>query len=204
MTVAARDVTLIGVESIEPAAGEAAGELRMDEDAFRAFYERTARPLWAYVARAAGDAHAADDLVQEAFYRLLRAHVSFESDEHRRHYLYRIATNLVRDARRRRRTSDLFRARARVADDQAAPGSGADRSDTRTDLRRALAALRPRERELLWLAYAEGVTHEAIAAALGLRPGGIKVLLFRARRKLARLLRAEQARCSGGAGSAQD
>ena len=41
---------------------------------------------------------------------------------------------------------------------------------------------------MLWLAYAEGATHEEIAAAVGVRPSSLKSLLFRARKKMAALL----------------
>jgi RNA polymerase sigma-70 factor (ECF subfamily) len=41
---------------------------------------------------------------------------------------------------------------------------------------------------MLWLAYAQGSSHEEIAGILGLRPGSIKLMLFRARRRLAALL----------------
>jgi RNA polymerase sigma-70 factor (ECF subfamily) len=51
-----------------------------------------------------------------------------------------------------------------------------------------MARLRPRERAMLWLAYAEGATHSEIARTLGLSPASMKILLFRARRKLAGLL----------------
>jgi RNA polymerase sigma-70 factor (ECF subfamily) len=51
-----------------------------------------------------------------------------------------------------------------------------------------MARLKPRERAILWLAYAEGNSHREIAEVLGLRPGSMKILLFRARRKLAELL----------------
>jgi len=73
----------------------------MDEDAFRAFYERTARGVWAYLARVTGDRQLADDLLQETFYRFLRAAATHDSESHRRNSLYRIATNLAKDARRR-------------------------------------------------------------------------------------------------------
>jgi RNA polymerase sigma-70 factor (ECF subfamily) len=53
----------------------------------------------------------------------------------------------------------------------------------------ALARMRPRERQLLWLAYAEGYTHREIAEVTGLASASIRLLLFRARRKIANLLR---------------
>jgi RNA polymerase sigma-70 factor (ECF subfamily) len=51
--------------------------------------------------------------------------------------------------------------------------------------------LRPKERAMLWLAYAEGASHREIAAALGLSTASLKPLLFRARRRLAMLLKGE-------------
>ena len=59
----------------------------------------------------------------------------------------------------------------------------------RVDLSRAMTRLKPRERDLLWLAYAQGSSHDEIAAALGLKTSSIKMLLFRARQRLAALLR---------------
>ena len=53
----------------------------------------------------------------------------------------------------------------------------------------ALKRMRPRERQLLWLAYAEGYSHREIAEITGLASASIRLLLFRARRKVARLLR---------------
>ena len=74
---------------------------QMTEDAFRAFYETTARPLRAYLARTARDPRLADDLLQESYFRFLRTGTKLEDDAHRRNYLFRIATNLVRDQHRR-------------------------------------------------------------------------------------------------------
>jgi RNA polymerase sigma-70 factor (ECF subfamily) len=51
-----------------------------------------------------------------------------------------------------------------------------------------MARLRPRDRTLLWLAYAQGCSHEEIAASLGLRISSLKTLLFRARQRLVSLL----------------
>ena|SRR5688500_12379240 len=180
------------VERLEAAAGELDVPLEMDEDAFRSFYDRTARPLWAYLARITGDRQAADDLLQEAYYRLLRAQVAHEDESHRRHYLFRIATNLARDGYRRRNTSpDL------VQGDIEANAASCASPEVRLDLTRALRRLKRRERELLWLAYAQGSSHQEIGQTLGLKTGSIKPLLFRARRKLAALLRG--GRDGGGA-----
>lgn len=51
--------------------------------------------------------------------------------------------------------------------------------------------LKTRERALLWLAYVEGHQHAEIAEMLGLKSLSVRVLLFRARRKLAALLEAD-------------
>ena len=158
--------------------------LAMDEDAFRGFYDRTSGALWGYLSRISGDRQVADDLLQESYYRLLKANVAFESENHRRNYLYRIATNLVRDSHRG--AKPLFDAGVEMAD-VAAPESAADR-ESRQDVRRALGRLKPRERALLWLAYANGSSHAEIADVLGLKTGSIKLLLFRARRKMASAL----------------
>ena len=158
--------------------------LAMDEDAFRGFYDRTSRALWGYLSRISGDRQVADDLLQECYYRLLKSTAEFESENHRRNYLYRIATNLVRDTKRG--TRPLFAEGVEI-NDLAAPASHAD-AERRTDVRKAMGRLKPRERALLWLAYAQGSSHAEIADVLGLKTGSIKLLLFRARRKLAAML----------------
>ena len=168
--------------------GTAAGT--MDEEAFRAFYDRTARPLWAYLARTTGDPSAADDLLQETYYRFCRASAAHESDAHRKNSLYRIATNLVRDRARRGATA----VHVPIEDDPRSPDRAAERFEQRNDLGRAMARLEPKQRQLLWLAYAEGSTHEEIAGILGVKAANVRALLFRARRKMAKLLSGEDGR----------
>lgn len=166
----------------------------MTEDEFRAFYDRTARPLWAYLSRITGNTHEADDVLQEAYYRFYRAGAKHESEAHRRNSLFRIATNIVRDAARRAKHHDD------VPLDSETSNAPEPRSQTpvperqaaiRTDLGRAMKQLEPVQREMLWLAYAQGASHEEIAEVLGLRAVSIRTLLLRARRKLAGLLTAE-------------
>jgi RNA polymerase sigma-70 factor (ECF subfamily) len=181
-------MTLTEVERLQ-LAGEAEVAFEMDEDTFRAFYDRTARPLWAYLSRMTGSAHLADDLLQESYYRFLRVKINWESETHRRAYLFRIATNLVRDGQRRSRRSESVEYSETENGANAAVDDVADRAVKRTDVRRAMLLLRPRDRALLWLAYAQGQAHAEIADVLGVKTGSIKLLLFRARRRLAALLR---------------
>ena len=185
-------MALTAVEGLAAGAGESEAAWQMDEETFRAFYDRTARVLWGYLSRITGDPNAADDLLQECYFRLLRAGVAFDGEAHRRHYLFKIATNLARDRHRRRPPEQA------LPDDEVLHSLPADedvvgRADRRADLRRAFSRMKPRERELLWLAYAEGASHDEIARLLGLRALGVRVLLFRARRKLLGLLQGRSA-----------
>ena len=143
---------------------------------------RTARPLWAYVYRVIRHAGDADDVVQDAFCRLLRADVEGLNDEELRRYVFRIAGNLMTDRWRRteRETRWLDRLRGEPQFD---PGEAPDDS-----VSREFNELRPRDRALLWLAYVEEHNHQEIASALGIGRGSVKVLLSRARAKLRKLL----------------
>ena len=180
-----RDLTVSDVERLAVTA-EDEQSLAMTEEAFRAFYDRTSRSVWGYLARLTGDPAMADDLLQDAYYRFLRAGGTHESEAHRRNTLFKIATNLARDAARRRRVLPFF-----VGDGASQVASKEDvagRVQRQTDVGRALGSMKPRERAMLWLAYAEGSSHAEIAAALGVKTASVKLLLFRARRRLAGLL----------------
>ena len=160
----------------------------MDSDAFAGFYERSARALWAYLARTSGDPALADDLVQESFIRFLAADAPTDGDVSSRRYLFRIATNLLRDHWRRPRHSSI----EEVPEQFCLTADTSAQSDSQIALGPALSQLRPRARQLLWLAYAEGYSHSEIAAITGLASASIRLLLFRARRQMARLLKPNQ------------
>ena len=164
----------------------------MDEATFQAFYQSMARPLRSYILRVCRDPTLTDDFLQESFYRFLRA-PSLRKDESRwKAYLYQIATHLITDHWRQSK-----RAPGR------APKTGPDENGENVffvenkengvilscDLRRIFQGLKPLERELLWLAYVEGAEHREIAGILRLKEKSVRVLLFRARQKLARILR---------------
>jgi RNA polymerase sigma-70 factor (ECF subfamily) len=176
----ARELVLPIETSLE-AAKEAS--FSMDEESFRRLYVETARPLRAYLSRISGDAVLADDLLQESYFRFLRAERPEMNDVGRKNYLYRIATNLFYDHYRRTKRIEPDLPEVPVGE------KTGDEIHLRTDFSRVFQKLKPRERQLLWLAYVEGSSHKEIAETLGLKAGSIRLLLFRARHRLAQLLR---------------
>lgn len=167
---------------------DARSDLRMDSDAFAGFYERSARPLWAYLARVSADPALADDLMQESFVRFLCAERAMQIEDGEvasRRYLFRIATNLLRDYWRKPRASSI----EEIPEELFAAKLGGAGTDAVAMLAPAMRQMKPRERQLLWLAHAEGYSHKEIAEVTGLASASIRLLLFRARYKMARLLR---------------
>ena len=157
----------------------------MDNEQFAAFYARSARSLWAYLARVSRDPALADDLTQEAYVRFLCADHPQDGEVAARRYLFKIATNLLRDHWRRPQSSSIDE----IPEEIFAAQSGEAHSDSLAMLGPAMAQMRPRDRQLLWLAYAEGYSHHEIAQITGLGSASIRILLFRARRKMAQLIR---------------
>jgi len=163
---------------------DAVERVPMTEAEFELFYRRNGRPLWAYLARVTGDPSLADDLVQKSFFQFLRVKLDTNEEARLRSLLFRIASNLVvdhwRDAARERKVVEATRRDAMTHD-----------LDMRHDVAKAFSSLSPRERMLLWLAHVEGSTHREIGEALQLREKSVKVLLHRARKKMAEIMKRE-------------
>jgi RNA polymerase sigma-70 factor, ECF subfamily len=176
--------------------GRAGHETRtLDETAFRLFYQQHGRPVWSYLYRVLANAAQADDVMQEAFCRFLTAPVAGLEESEQRAYVFRIASNLAIDHWRRARREQSYAADQADRTEPRAPG--AQPTARELDVSRTLGEMKPRERALLWLAYVEESGHDEIAASLGLAPKSVRVLLFRARRKLASLLRQRGIATSG-------
>jgi len=157
----------------------------MDEASFRLFYEHSAPRLFAYLLRVSSDRALAEDLLQESYCRFLSSKLPEMNEPAQQSYLFRIATNLLRDRWRRHKSNE-----SPIPENFPEPSSGTPPLDRQLELRQAFHQLKLRERQLLWLAYVEGSNHKEIAEATGLRHGSVRLLLFRARRKLANLIRA--------------
>ena len=171
------------IRILAPAAAEVQDSTGMNEQHFQLLYDATARPIHSYLVAMTGNKDVADDVLQETYFRFLARHPRGMPPAETRPYLFRIATNLLRD-RWRRREPDQWPEhfdRAHSCD-----------LDAQLDIRRIMQSLKPRERELLWLAYVEGLSHAEIAVATGFAALSIRPLLFRARRKAAALLAPER------------
>ena len=160
----------------------------LDEAAFRHVYDATARAIWAYLYRTLGSAPDADDLAQEVFLRYVKAPLATRDLAENRAYLFRIASNLAIDHWRRRGTQPTRDAEP-LEDDTARTAAPGDRLALRADLAKVFRDLKPRERTMIWLSCVEGESAAEIAQAIGVGKNSVPVLLFRARTKLARLLR---------------
>jgi RNA polymerase sigma-70 factor (ECF subfamily) len=181
-----RSVTAAAVPAMAPAQGSAQDSTAMDEQQFQLLYDATARPIHAYLIGVTGQRDIADDVLQETYFRFLQRHPAGLSSDQSRPYLFRIATNLLRDRWRARHEAQW------PEDFDPAHANGHTNDiDTQLDIRRVMQALKPRERQLLWLAYVEGMSHQEIATSTGLAALSIRPLLFRARRRAASLLRPE-------------
>jgi RNA polymerase sigma-70 factor (ECF subfamily) len=165
---------------------------RMDEAAFQAFYAKTAAGLRGYLRRASGNEALADDILQDCYLRFLRADLLqfregpfndvTRSDAPLKAYLYKIASSLLVDHWRRVKRERRWSLWNFLG------GEPATNPKSESDAMRFFRQLKPQEQLLLWLAYVEGFEHREIAAALRLKEKSVRVVLFRARKKLARTL----------------
>jgi RNA polymerase sigma-70 factor (ECF subfamily) len=158
------------------------GAEALSREQFDEFYNRTALALRAYIRRVSGSAAAADDLLQEAYMRMLNAPPL--TAQQRKSYLYRTATNLVTDYQRAQSRQRRWWERVPRRPEAIDP-----RADLPTDLERLFLSITAQERALLWLAYVAGEDHAGIAAGLGVTEKSVKVLLHRARVKMEKILR---------------
>jgi len=153
----------------------------MEQNEFHIFYEKTAVRLRAYIARSSGSMDFADDILQEAYIRFLRVASLPADDTSRRAYLYRIADSLIIENFRRLRRENKGLLGSLLNNE-------VPDHDLGHDVRRAFSELKPQQRSLLWLAYVEGLNHQEIAAATGIKESSVRVLLFRARKALLGIL----------------
>ncbi len=153
----------------------------MNQSEFRIFYQSTYRPLWSYLYRMVRQVELSNDLAQESYFRLLKAERVKLEPGAERSYLFTIATNLVRDHWRNGKVHGEWLEES-VNDDF---DDSATELPLQLDLATAMERLSLTHRSLLWLCYVEGYSHAEAASIVGVESHSVKVLLSRARKKLA-------------------
>ena len=161
-----------------------------DVAGFEQFYAATAPSIRAYLLRHCGDRSSIDDLFQTTYSKFLGSRMAKTPQAvEAKAYLYRIASNVI---------ADHGRALQRTARFEASATEPTVRTPSTTaleniELREALANLSKREQQLLWLIYAEGFSHREVASIMKLSQASVRVLAFRARKKLERILNPSEA-----------
>jgi RNA polymerase sigma factor (sigma-70 family) len=145
-----------------------------------ALYRSARDDVYAYVATLLHDPAAAEEVTAQAFERAVRRRRTYDGRRGSpRAWLFGIARNAALDELRRRRRG------AQLATDPLDPGAPspddeADRAVRRAAVRAALAALAPREREVIALKYHAGLDNAELAAVLGVSVSNAGTLLHRA------------------------
>jgi len=167
-----------------PAAARAAA----DERRFEALYARHARAVLAYAGRRT-DPQTAQDVLAETFLVAWRRRGDVPDDA--LPWLYAVAGNTLHNQRRAARRQVAVG--ARLAAEPVADDAGSTSRDEGEDvgLLRALATLRPIDREALLLTAWEDLDPARAARAAGCSRATFNVRLHRARRRLARALQAQ-------------
>lgn len=156
-----------------------------DESAFRVLYRRHTASLYQFALRLmGGNAHDAEDVVQETWIRAVEKLGTFRWQASLATWLTGIALNQCR-ARFRRRDRRWLEVKETDLVAEAPP------LHERADLEQAVAALPPGYRTVLVLHDVEGFTHEELASRLGIAVGTSKSQLSRARTMLRSLLHVE-------------
>jgi RNA polymerase sigma-70 factor (ECF subfamily) len=155
-------------------------------DTFEDFYRRTFPRVYAYVASLVRDRSAAEEVTAQAFERAFRKRSSYRPRRGSQEaWLFGIARNAALDELRRlKRRAPL---ESEPGDLEAeTPEDHAEGVVRRETVRAALAALHPRERDLVALKYRAGLSNGEIARVLGVSESNVGTRLHRAMDKLRR------------------
>jgi RNA polymerase sigma-70 factor (ECF subfamily) len=156
---------------------------REDHNAFGELVRRYQSPVRGFLTRMTrGDAHLADDLAQETFLKAWQKLPTFGGGSRFSTWLFGIAFNEFRMARRRRKELALD------AENLPEEPATAANPQLRLDLTEALRRLNSNERAAVLLCCQNGLSHEEAAEALDCPLGTVKTNVLRGREKLRKWL----------------
>ena len=135
----------------------------------RQLFERYRHALQRYLLGLLRNHAAAEDVVQETYVRLLGVAGLERSDSRARGYLFKVATNLVRNRRRKRSEQSIDTALPdELASTDDSPELIVDFEQGLAIVKKALLELKPRCRQVFLLRASEELDYEEIAARLGI------------------------------------
>lgn len=173
---------------------------------FERMYRNTYRHTLAYAMRRTPSAHDAHDVVADTYLVAWRRLDELRLANTTQAWLYGVAYRTILNRRRSdRRRADLVE-RA-LNQGVAAPSDVEGPAEKREDLRiveAALAALPPRDQEVLRLAAYEELDHKEIAVVLGIKAPLVRTMLYRSRKRLNKALSDSPARQETGSGHRTD
>ena len=159
-----------------------------DRAAFDELVRRTYVDTYTLAMRLTANEEDARDVVKESYLRAWKGIKSFRGDAQFSTWMYRITANAAAtlvQKRRRRRTESLEHVEEPIdASIEGQPEAAAESSIGLEELARAVAALPPKLRSIVVLKDVYGLSHEAIAADLGISVAAAKVRLHRGRKRL--------------------
>lgn len=161
---------------------------RGDAAAIEALIRAHQEPLFAFMLRLSGRPEVAQDMVQEAFVRVIRSIDRFDERFRFSTWLFTIARRLYVNHMQKLKPASDSEMMGRWQDDGRTPGAITAERETRSQLRdlldRAMAQLSPLQREIVLLFHQQHWPIAEIAATLGIPEGTVKSHLFRARRRM--------------------
>jgi len=184
-----------GCALAKDAEGERAAELAEmraiaagDQAAFGRLIEREGPRLLGFATGLLGNAHEAEDVVQESLIRLWEGAGSWRPDARVGTWLHRVCYNRAVDQLRRRRNFVEDTALEGVPDPGALAEAAMMQGERARSVQDALAALPARQRSAILLFHYQGMPQSEAARIMGISEAALESLLARARRQLRRLL----------------
>ncbi|QQO11358.1 RNA polymerase sigma factor [Breznakiella homolactica] len=157
---------------------------------FRRLYDTVFPILFRIAYRITSSEEAAEDLCQEAFFRLHEKNMVFPTQDDAKYWLIRVVKNASlnyakRKDRERKAYQKAFKEDTRVQE----TGEGEFlKMETRQEVKEALEKLPENLRMVLILKEYGELNYKEIGRALGISEGNVKVRVFRARERLANLI----------------
>ena len=159
--------------------------VRGDIEAFETLFRQFQGEVYSWIIRIVRDPMVAEDLTIDTFLRIYRAHARFDPQRSFGAWARRIATNVALDHLSRKRPeipiSDYLA-------EEAAPDPVLQQ-ETREAIAWSFAQLSPKLRLAATMALIEEMPYKEIAEALGLSIGAVKLRVFRAVRRLRKILK---------------